>query len=931
MDNNYAQRSLLRRTSAILAITVVLALFQPATGAGADKVFTFEGGGFGHSVGMSQYGAYGMARDGYTWQEIITHYFSGTTVAVADPIFTDTPIWVGITQEKARVDFVVRSVGANPVPATVTLGGQNLTAAPGETITIEQIGNGTCRATTPSGQLTGTCSIDIEWDGWEKSPSSALELAGCSLPDWNAPGGTVFKPCTYSRGTMHIRPDNNTQAVNVTLEIGIEDYVLGISESPYGWGDYGGMAALEAQAVAARSYALRRALDRGDPADRPWCWCEIYDTPVDQNYVGWGHGTQNWIDAVRNTEHMVPTHPSSMYQGVPLPIEAFYSSSTFGWTEDSESGFTAPIPYLRNVDDHWALDPAVGNHSARWTRQFSGSSLAARLPGMSTVTDLEVASCSPSGAALAITFSGSGGPRTYTTRELRSYLGLRSMQIIRAGSPLPDGPACPQPGSSTTPPPVDGGPVVLTGMTLDDDSIGDSYGNADGLAQCGEVVEIFTTITNQGASLTGVMATLSSDDPYVSVRWNTTSTYPGLARSGSAANDDDWDLTIASGAPDGHEAILSMQVVADNGGPWDLDVAIPVSCRLVEPVASVGVGDIDGNGSPDIATSVRIPSGHPYLKSRDAATGETTGSVKLATRAWSVVALDKMPNSDTQVAALLVRNGRTRVVVADLSTGQRVSRVNYGAKGTPVALEAMPPFGDSKGARFAVLFATSEGRSLVLVRDTKGTIRSRVRFSMDPVDLQGLDDIGASGSGELAVLGVRKTGTVAVATFDPGDRSRFTRVSFGDLPAVGLETIRAGTGRIINTLAVLQQSDGEARVTLADPMRGAVLSTSTVPIAAALDMEVLRRLNGDQSDGIAVFGISPDGFPTAIVVNPHQSRTLSGPVFDSGISPVDLAVLTGYGPSGTTLAVLGSISRFEASIVLRDALSGIALGTIQVP
>lgn len=202
---------------------------------------------------------------------------------------------------------------------------------------------------------------------------------------------------------------------------------------------------------------------------------------------------------------------------------------------------------------------------------------------------------------------------------------------------------------------------------------------------------------------------------------------------------------------------------------------------------------------------------------------------------------------------------------------------------------------------------------------------------MDPVDLQGLDDIGASGSGELAVLGVRKTGTVAVATFDPGDRSRFTRVSFGDLPAVGLETIRAGTGRIINTLAVLQQSDGEARVTLADPMRGAVLSTSTVPIAAALDMEVLRRLNGDQSDGIAVFGISPDGFPTAIVVNPHQSRTLSGPVFDSGISPVDLAVLTGYGPSGTTLAVLGSISRFEASIVLRDALSGIALGTIQVP
>ena len=70
---------------------------------------------------------------------------------------------------------------------------------------------------------------------------------------------------------MHIRPDNNTQTVDVALEIDIEDYVLGISESPYGWGDSGGMAALEAQAVAARSYAIHRSTDRGDPTARPWC------------------------------------------------------------------------------------------------------------------------------------------------------------------------------------------------------------------------------------------------------------------------------------------------------------------------------------------------------------------------------------------------------------------------------------------------------------------------------------------------------------------------------------------------------------------------------------------------------------------------------------------------------------------------------------
>ena len=51
------------------------------------------------------------------------------------------------------------------------------------------------------------------------------------------------------------------------------------------------------------------AIDRRDPECRPWCWCQFYDTTVDQNYVGWDHGTQNWVDAVRNTDHMVLTHP----------------------------------------------------------------------------------------------------------------------------------------------------------------------------------------------------------------------------------------------------------------------------------------------------------------------------------------------------------------------------------------------------------------------------------------------------------------------------------------------------------------------------------------------------------------------------------------------------------------------------------------------
>ena len=50
-----------------------------------------------------------------------------------------------------------------------------------------------------------------------------------------------------------IRPHTDPLKFNVVLEIDPEDYALGIAEMPYSWGSAGGMAALEAQAIAARS------------------------------------------------------------------------------------------------------------------------------------------------------------------------------------------------------------------------------------------------------------------------------------------------------------------------------------------------------------------------------------------------------------------------------------------------------------------------------------------------------------------------------------------------------------------------------------------------------------------------------------------------------------------------------------------------------
>src|SRR6059058_3724087 len=54
-----------------------------AAPAGSGALFLFSGHGWGRGVGMSQYGAYGYAQHGSTYQQILAHYYSGTTLGAA--------------------------------------------------------------------------------------------------------------------------------------------------------------------------------------------------------------------------------------------------------------------------------------------------------------------------------------------------------------------------------------------------------------------------------------------------------------------------------------------------------------------------------------------------------------------------------------------------------------------------------------------------------------------------------------------------------------------------------------------------------------------------------------------------------------------------------------------------------------------------------
>src|SRR3954447_20367764 len=66
-------------------VTATLLLLAAAPAEAAKTTFTVHGAGFGHGVGMSQYGALGYAQHGWTAAQILGHYYTGTSLGTTDP------------------------------------------------------------------------------------------------------------------------------------------------------------------------------------------------------------------------------------------------------------------------------------------------------------------------------------------------------------------------------------------------------------------------------------------------------------------------------------------------------------------------------------------------------------------------------------------------------------------------------------------------------------------------------------------------------------------------------------------------------------------------------------------------------------------------------------------------------------------------------
>jgi stage II sporulation protein D len=381
----------------------------------APPVFVITGRGWGHGVGLSQYGALGYARQGAGFKEILAHYYQGTE----------------LTQAPVKRIRVLLAVGAK----TLAVG----SAAPfrvrdglGEVYELDagtqRFGPGLRVRETGHKKLT-------------KLEGPLVFLAG-SEP-------LTLKGRAY-RGELRVVVEKGRlRAIN---NVGLEAYLYGVvpSEMPHYWP----AEALKAQAVAARSYALATRKN-GD--------FDVYSDVRSQVYRGIPEEETPTNEAIDDTAGLVVT-----YQGQVAYTYFFSTSGGRTATVTDVWPSAKPIPYLVSVADPY--DSVSPYH--RWGPfVFTAKAARAKLKVPGPLRDLRP-TITPSGRVGALTAVGPSVQTEVKGGDVRRLLGLRStwfrvgmLALARPEAPL-------EPGHQLTLPGIARG---LAGVTLEQRAAGSPW------------------------------------------------------------------------------------------------------------------------------------------------------------------------------------------------------------------------------------------------------------------------------------------------------------------------------------------------------------------------------------------------------------------------------------------------------------------------
>ena len=369
------------RYAAAIGISLVAALAATAVPALAhsdiDSMITVQGGGWGHGIGMSQYGAYGRAVDGQTHEEILEFYYPGAELTTAE---TPDDVAIHIHSGSGTVVKPTGDVQIIDADGEVIYNHRNevrltIDKIPGGFTIIKPSGKNVCIDPELGDECVGD-QISIRFIQGEPIRVDVIDKVSI---------GTSGNSYQWGELVISERDFAPNSTLWVVLEqLTMDQYIYGLAEVPASWPS----AALQTQAVAGRTYGFDRMTARRASSSWNYPW-DLHSTVNDQVYHGLskeiGEFGPIWTAAVDATSGQV-----MLYNGD--PITAFYSSSNGGHSEDSGYVFVTSLPYLVPQPDPF---DSFGNPYATWSRDYTGTEVGqwlstSGLAQVGAVTDVAI-------------------------------------------------------------------------------------------------------------------------------------------------------------------------------------------------------------------------------------------------------------------------------------------------------------------------------------------------------------------------------------------------------------------------------------------------------------------------------------------------------------------------------------------------------------
>lgn len=418
----------------LLLLVLSIALISPGQSSGLEIPSTFQisGAGYGHGVGMSQMGARSKALAGESAASILNYYYKDVAVEKVD-------------------DTKILRVNIGNLLTTARM----LTRTRGATMQIFNGEVGDAQGIQPIGSIPAMSSLNFSILGSTVIPSITTGKNVISIPGnrvftvrWS---GTRYlagvdsvmmvshanRKSNYRYGQVQIRAVKAGSLgfrLSITNSVRLADeYLWGVSEMPSFWPT----AALEAQAIASRSYALSKA-----GIIRSACDCDLYGEINDQKFLGYAKEIEKkwgivWKAAVTNTSGLALTQSGKA-------ITAFFGSSSGGTTETAVNAWGSERSFTQSVEDQASLDPTLNPNFYKWERSVTQSLVAAAFL-LPDVINLEVLNKNTSGTVGMIRATSSNGKQVSIRGEAfrsrtkipSAYFNLIGMQNAVEPAPSP--------------------------------------------------------------------------------------------------------------------------------------------------------------------------------------------------------------------------------------------------------------------------------------------------------------------------------------------------------------------------------------------------------------------------------------------------------------------------------------------------------------